>query len=98
MTVNKEQHGIRPISRGSSPEKLDSFSGVLAVREQITVDDPSRSIDELLFSRRRTRHECEKDEDRAEPSTLHRSPPAIPDHSLGAGVGFTLRPMFKAQV
>ena len=57
------------ISRGSRPEKLDSFLGVLAVREQLSVDDPSRSIDERLFSRRRTRHERERNDDRAEPST-----------------------------
>jgi hypothetical protein len=85
MTVNEEQHGIRAISRGSSPEKLDSFLGVLAVREQIPVDDPFRSIDERLFSRRRTRHERERNDDRAEPATPHRSPPAASDHSLGAG-------------
>ena len=85
MTVNEEQHGIRAISRGSSPEKLDPFPGVLAVREQIPVDDPFRSIDERLFSRRRTRHERERNDDRAKPSTPHRFPPAASDHSLGAG-------------
>jgi len=71
MTVDEEQHGILAISRRSSPEKLDSFPGVLAVREQILVDDPPRWIDERFF-RRRTRHEHERDHDRAEPSTSHR--------------------------
>ena len=83
MTVDEEQHGILAISRGSSPEKLDSFPGVLAVREQILVDDPPRWIDERFF-RRRTRHEHERDHDRAEPSTSHRLHQP-PDHGLGAG-------------
>ena len=83
MTVDEEQHGILAISRGSSPEKLDSFPGVLAVREQILVDDPPRSIDER-FSRRRTRHEHEEPRPRRA-FYVSSTSPAASDHSLGAG-------------
>ncbi len=89
MTVNEEQRGIRAISCGSSPEQLDSFPGVLTVREQIPVDDPSHSIDEQRLSRR-TRHEHERNYGRTEPSTNHRSSPTTGSSSAAMKVATRL--------
>lgn len=46
MTMHQEDRRVRAISRGLSPAQLNLCMAVVAVREQRSMDDPSRSINQ----------------------------------------------------
>jgi hypothetical protein len=57
MPVNQEDSRVWAISRLLRPEELNLFGAVLAMWEQLSMDDPSASIDQRPFCGTSTRDE-----------------------------------------
>jgi hypothetical protein len=72
MPMNQEDCRVWAISRGLSPEQLNLFVAVLAMREQLSTEDPSRSINQRPFFCNSTLDEQEKDQNREAPLMPHR--------------------------
>jgi hypothetical protein len=69
MPVNQEDGRVWPLSRRLSPEQLNLFGAVLAMREPLSTDDPSCSNNQRPFCCTSTLDEQQNDQNREAPVT-----------------------------